>query len=215
MKKLVIALWLGFIPVVVEAQPLKIVEAHNPDIHCLFISGCVPDYSPDFRATESRTTLGGLLKTRTFHAARRSRAAGLWLYEYRLDFRDAVPRKSPVPGLEMSNCIRSVTIDFGEVISSLNYGGDAKNDEVFVITAGGGPGGGIGLRSAIKTGSRIEFVFNSAVCPSEIRGGDGSTYIWGLVSGKAPRDISAELNRAGVPTPSPILVDARGPILVP
>ena len=46
-----------------------------------------------------------------------------------LDLQDAV-------GLTAISRVDWVTISFGPVVSSLNYGADAKPDQVFVVTGG-------------------------------------------------------------------------------
>jgi len=202
MKKLTFALLFCFTPFLVGAQPLKVVEVHNPDIHCVFSSGCTVDVDAIDTTSD---ILGGFLRTRTYKGRSRSRAAGLYGYEYRLDLRDAIYTKA-------STCIRSIKIDFGDVIGSLNYGGDAKNDQAFVITAGGGPGGSIGLAAAVQTRREITFTFSDPVCPGAVTGGGRSTFIWGLVSTRPPRVISASLETTGgALTPPFIRANVRAP----
>jgi hypothetical protein len=100
-----------------------------------------------------------------------------------------------------------MSISFGPVVNTLNYGGDAKPDQVFVISTGGV--GTIGLASAVQTGTSIRFKFTTPVCAGTSAGKGNSTFFWGLVSKQAPRNITARLHEIGGPTH---VVKARAPL---
>src|SRR2546422_4873884 len=127
MQELALALVLCFAPVVVAAVPLKVVNVSAPAINCVFNSTCtviVNDTSDNVMLSTGGT---GFLQSRTYTGAPGSPAAGLFAYEYRLDLRNAV-------GINAISCIDALTISFGPVVGTLNYGGDPKPDQVFVVT---------------------------------------------------------------------------------
>lgn len=201
MKKLAFALLLCFTPFVVKAVPLKIVNVSAPAINCVFNPACtvtVNDTSDNVTLSTGGT---GFLQSRTFTGAPGSPAAGLFAYEYRLDLRNAV-------GITAISCIDAMTINFGPVVGTLNYGGDPKPDQVFVVTGGGI--GSIGLASAnwIAPG-KIIFKFSSPVCEGRAPGKGNSSFFWGLVSRTAPKPLTAVLHETGGATHS---VKARSPI---
>ena len=168
MKTFSFALLLCFAPIVVAAAPLKVVNVSAPAINCVFNPTCtvtVNDTSDNVTLSAGGT---GFLQSRTYRGAAGSPAAGLFAYEYRLDLRNAV-------GALNIACINWMTISFGPVVGSLNYGGDAKPDQVFVVTGGGI--GTIGIASAIQTGSNIRFNFTSPICEGGAPGkGDSSFF---------------------------------------
>jgi hypothetical protein len=175
-------------PVAAKAAPLKIVNVGAPAINCVFNKSCsvsVKDTSDD---VELSTGAKGKLRSRTFKGAEGSPAADLFAYEYRLDLENAI-------GFSPVSCINWMTISFGPVVGSLNYGGDARADQVFVVSTGGV--GAIGLASAVQTGSSIKFKFKSAVCAGTSTGKGNSTFFWGLVSRKAPTNVTAKLHEIG------------------
>jgi hypothetical protein len=87
-----------------------------------------------------------------------------------------------------------MTINFGPVVSTLDYNNDRKPDQVFEITGGGI--GTIGIASAIQTGNKIKFNFTSAICSGGASGrGDGS-FFWGLVSRNPSKLADATLHEA-------------------
>src|SRR5258706_15059916 len=155
MKKLSLAFLLCCTPFVVQAAPLKVVNVSAPAINCVFNPTCtvtVNDTSDNVTLSAGGT---GFLQSRTYKGAAGSPAAGLFAYEYRLDLRNAV-------GALNIACINWMTISFGPVVGSLNYGGAAKPHQVFVVSGGGlGP---LGIRSAISTGGNFKFKFHFPVC---------------------------------------------------
>jgi len=199
MKTFSFALLLCFAPIVVAAAPLKVVNVSAPAINCVFNPTCtvtVNDTSDNVTLSAGGT---GFLQSRTYRGAAGSPAAGLFAYEYRLDLRNAV-------GALNIACINWMTISFGPVVGSLNYGGDARPDQVFVVTGGGI--GTIGIASAIQTGSNIRFNFTSPICEGGAPGKGDSSFFWGLVSKQPPKFVTATLHEPGGATH---VVKARSP----
>ena len=199
MKTFSFALLLCFAPIVVAAAPLKVVNVSAPAINCVFNPTCtvtVNDTSDNVTLSAGGT---GFLQSRTYRGAAGSPAAGLFAYEYRLDLRNAV-------GALNIACINWMTISFGPVVGSLNYGGDAKPDQVFVVTGGGI--GTIGIASAIQTGSNIRFNFTSPICEGGAPGKGDSSFFWGLVSKQPQKFVNATLHEPGGATH---VVKARSP----
>jgi hypothetical protein len=199
MKKLLLPLLICLIPFAVEAVPLKVVNVSAPAINCVFNAPCtvtVNDTSDNIPMSTGGT---GFLQSRTYMGAPGSPAAGRYAYEYRIDLRNAL-------GAVAISCIDSMTISFGPVVSSLNFGGSPAPDQVFVVTGGGI--GTIGLASAIQTGSNIKFNFASPICEGGAPGKGDSSFFWGLVSNTAPKFVTATLHETGGATHA---VKARAP----
>ena len=200
MKKLSLVLLLCFTPFVARAVPLKVVNVSAPAINCVFNAPCtvtVNDSSDNVTMSAGGT---GFLQSRTYKGSAGSPAAGLFAYEYRLDLRNAV-------GALNIACIDWMSISFGPVVSTLNYGGSAAPDQVFVVTGGGI--GTVGIASAIQTGSNIKFKFTSPVCEGGAPGKGDSSFFWGLVSKTAPKFVTATLHETGGATH---VVKARAPM---
>ncbi len=200
MKKLSLGLLLCFTPFVVEAAPLKVVNVSAPAINCVFNAPCtvtVNDSSDNVPLSAGGT---GFLQSRTYKGYPGSPADGLYAYEYRLDLRNAVA------ALNIA-CIDSMIISFGPVVGTLNYGGTAAPDQVFVVTGGGI--GTIGIASAIQTGDNIKFKFASPVCEGGAPGKGDSSFFWGLVSKTPPKFVTAVLHETGGATHT---VKARSPM---
>jgi hypothetical protein len=199
MKKLSLVLLLCFVPFVARAAPLKVVNVSAPAINCVFNAPCtvtVNDTSDNVTMSAGGT---GFLQSRTYKGYPGSPADGLYAYEYRLDLRNAV-------GALNIACIDWMSISFGPVVSTLNYGGSAAPDQVFVVTGGGI--GTIGIASAIQTGSNIKFKFTSPVCEGGAPGKGDSSFFWGLVSKTQPKFVTATLHETGGATH---VVKARSP----
>jgi hypothetical protein len=199
MKNLIFALLLCFTPFVVTAVPLKVVNVGAPAINCVFNPPCTVTVSDTVSDVPMSAGGAGRLQSRTYKGMPGSPANGLFAYEYRLDLTNAV-------GLTNIACIDWMTISFGPVVSTLNYGGDAKPDQVFVVTSGGL--GTIGLASAIQTGSNIKFTFSSPVCEGGAPGKGDTSFFWGLVSKQPPKSVTATLHETGGVTH---VVKARSP----
>lgn len=181
MKRFAFALIICLVPLAAKAAPLKIVNVTAPAINCVFSTSCsvrVKDTKEDFPLS---TGGKGILRARTFKGANGSPAEGLFAYEYRLDLTDAVGTKP--------SCVDWISLSFGPVVSTLDFGGPARPDQVFVITSGGT--GSIGLASANQTRDTIRFTFRSPVCSGTEKGKGASTYFWGLVSASDPENITA------------------------
>jgi hypothetical protein len=188
MKKLLFAFLLCFAPIVVAAAPLKVVNVSAPAINCVFNAPCTITVNDTTDNIPMSTGGTGVLKSRTFKGLPGSPADGLFAFEYLLDLRNAV-------GATAVSCIDSMTINFGPVVSTLNYGGDRKPDQVFVVTGGGI--GTIGLAAAVPTGSSIRFNFTSPICEGGAPGKGDSSFFWGLVSKNPPKLADAALHEPG------------------
>jgi hypothetical protein len=187
LKTILLTLIICLVPLAAKAAPLKIVNVTAPAINCVFSKSCsvrVKDTKEDFALSNGGK---GLLQTRTFKGADESPADDLFAYEYRLDLTAAVGTKP--------SCVDWISLSFGPVVNSLNFGGDARPDQVFVITSGGT--GSIGLASAIQTRDTIRFRFKSPVCGGTSSGKGNSTFFWGLVSTSDPENITALLHETG------------------
>jgi hypothetical protein len=188
MKKLSLAMLFGMIPFAVEAVPLKVVNVNAPAINCVFNPTCtvtVNDTSDNIPMSTGGT---GFLQSRTYNGAPGAPADGLYAYEYRIDLRNAV-------GAVAISCIDSMTISFGPVVSTLNFGGTPAPDQVFVVTGGGI--GTIGIASAFQSGNKIKFNFTSPVCEGGAPGKGDSSFFWGLVSKTPPQFVTATLHESG------------------
>ena len=198
MKKLSLALLLCLIPFAVQAVPLRVVNVSAPAINCVFNPSCtvtVNDTSDNIPMSTGGT---GFLQSRTYTGAPGSPAPWANVYEYRIDLRNAV-------GATAISCIDWMRIDFKEV-AQLDFNGDSRPDQVFVVTGGGI--GSIGLASAIQTGSSIRFNFTSPICEGGAPGRGDSSFFWGLVSKTQPKFVMATLHEAGGATHS---IKARVP----
>lgn len=170
------------------AAPLRVVNVSAPAINCVFNPPCtlaVNDTSDNILMSTGGT---GILKSRTFTGSPGAPADGLFAYEYRLDLRNAV-------GATAISCVDSMTINFGPVVSSLDFNSDRKSDQVFVVTSGGI--GTIGIASAIQSGSNIRFNFTAPVCEGGAPGKGDSSFFWGLVSKNPPKLADAALHELG------------------
>jgi hypothetical protein len=199
MKKLSMALLFCLTPFAVQAIPLKVVNVSAPAINCVFNPSCtvtVNDTSDNIVMSTGGT---GFLQSRTYLGVPGAPANGLYAYEYRIDLRNAV-------GTVAISCIDSMTLTFGPVVSSLNYGGTAAPDQVFVVTGGGI--GTIGLASAIQSGSNIKFNFAKPICEGGAPGKGDSSFFWGLVSKTPAKFVNATLHETGGATH---VVKARAP----
>lgn len=200
LKKILFTLLICLAPFAAKGAPLKIVNVAAPAINCVFSTSCsisVKDTTEDVPLAAGGV---GKLRSRTFKGAEGSPAAGLFGYEYRLELDKAVE-------FTALSCIDGITISFGPVVSTLDYGGDSKPDQVFVVSTGGV--GTIGLASAVQTKGSIKFKFKSPVCSGPSVGEGGSTFFWGLVSKMPPKPVTALVHQSGGATR---VVKARSPM---
>jgi hypothetical protein len=119
----------------------------------------------------------GFLQSRTYAAVNGTPAAGKQMYQYRVDL-TRVASVTAVPQ------VISFTIDFGPVVP-LDFNGDGRPDQVFVITQGGL--GSVAPVTAEQTGRMITFTFSPAVA------GGQTTFFFGLVSDYGPVAVQATL----------------------
>ena len=202
MRRLGFALLSCLIPVAASAFPLKVANVGAPAINCVFTtaSPCTVTVSDTSDNVTLSTGGTGFLQSRTFKGLPGSPAAGLFAYEYRLDLRNAI-------GATAISCIDWMTISFGPIISTLDYNGDKRPDQVFVVTSGGV--GTIGIASAIQTGNNIKFKFTSPVCGGGAPGRGATSFFWGLVSRQSPKSVTATLHE---PRGAMHVVKARSPM---
>ena len=187
MKNILLTLLIFVTPLAAKAAPLKIVNVAAPAINCVFSTSCsvrVKDTKEDVPLSKGGE---GVLRTRTFKGANGSPAEGLYAYQYRLDLTDAVGTKP--------SCIDWISLSFGPVVSTLDFGESTRPDQVFVITSGAV--GSIGLTSAVETRGTIRFTFKSPVCSGTPAAKGASTYFWGLVSASDPENVNALLHETG------------------
>ena len=154
------------------AQPLSIVNVQAPNVNFVFN----PSGTIVVQDLSSKIWTNGFLQSRNFQGAAGAPAKGLWVYEYRVDLRNEV-------GILAIPFITSLTVDIGPNVP-LDFNGDKKPDDVFVITKGGM--GTIGLSSAVRTGNNVKFTFSSPVGGGGSPGTGQSSFFFGIVS-KYPR----------------------------
>jgi hypothetical protein len=200
MRILSSALLLCLTPLVAAAATLKVVNVGAPAINCVFNSSCTISVNDTTDNIPMSTGGTGFLQSRTFKGLAGSPAAGMFGYEYRIDLRKAV-------GVTALSCIDWMTLGFGPVVSTLDYGASTKPDQVFVITSGGL--GTIGIASAVQTGSNIRFKFTSPICEGSAPGKGDSSFFWGMVSKTQAKFVSATLHETGGATH---VVKARAPM---
>jgi len=168
------------------AQPLKIATVSAPAIQCVFSPRCkvaVEDLS-------APVATSGFLQSRNYKAAAR-----LYVYEYRLDLREAVG----------TNGIATLTVDVGPN-ARLDFDGDGSKDDVFVTTKGNL--GNVGLLSAVRSGSRVIFTFLTPVAGGSAPGKGDSSFFFGLVSRYPRHTVAASAAGAGG---APLQLDAWAP----
>jgi hypothetical protein len=173
-----------------QAIPLSIVNVSAPPINCVFDASCtvvVNDTTAPINLPGSGT---GFFQSRTFRGLPGSPAAGRYAYLYRVDLRNAV-------GVTNIGCVNSVTLNFGPVVSTLDFNGDGTSDQAFVVTGGGI--GSVGVASADKVGNNITFTFSSPVCAGSSPGKGQSSFFWGLVSAWQPRFVTASISHNSGP----------------
>lgn len=163
------------------AQVLTKVNVSAPQINCVFSTSCtvtVNDLATPYLGN-------GFLQSRTFQALPGSPAAGKWVYEYRLDLRNAV-------GTTAVPLVASMALPVGGPIVAMDYNGDGSaGDQLFVVTGGGL--GSVGPASAWLHGDTLHFTFTPPVQGGASPGAGQSTYFFGFVSTTAPTDLFARV----------------------
>ncbi len=154
------------------AQPLSVVTVQAPDVNFVFN----PTGKVTVQDLAAPIWKGGFLQSRNFQGTKGVPAAALYAYEYRIDLRN-------VPGVTAIPQIFSMTLDIGPTVK-LDFNGDKKLDDVFVVTKGGL--GNVRLKSAVSSGNEITFTFDGPVGGGATAGKGDSSYFFGVVS-KYPR----------------------------
>ena len=185
MKSLLLFTIVFLTVIAAQAESLRVVEVAAPDINCVFDPQC--KFIADSSTAGITVPVSGMaiLHTRTIRGVRGAPGAGLYAYIYRVDLRKA-------DGILNIPCVTSLTINFGDMVQTLDFDGDGKKgDEVFVITRGGV--GSIGLASATKKGNNITFNFADNVCAGGGPDDGDSTFFFGLAARNRPLTMAVGL----------------------
>jgi hypothetical protein len=161
---------------------LKVVDVNAPAVNCIFDASCTVTVNDTTDTIPIPAGGTNFFQSRTFTGKPGAPASGLYAYEYRIDLRNAI-------GITYIPCIKSLTVEFGPMVSTLDYDGDGEADQVYVITSGGL--GSVSLASAQRNGDNITFDFTSPVCAGGSPGTGQSTFFFGLVSTQPPQNITA------------------------
>ena len=167
------------------AQPLSVVNVQAPNVNFVFN----PSGKVTVQDLSSPIWNGGFLQSRNFQGARGAPAAGLYVYEYRIDLRN-------VAGITVIPQIFAMTVDIGPTVK-LDFNGDQQLDDVFVVTKGGL--GNVALKSAVRSGNQITFTFSAPIGGGAAPGKGDSSFFFGVVS-KYPRQtvsVSPSSNMGG------------------
>jgi hypothetical protein len=169
---LFVSLIVAALAMAVPAMALNVVNTSAPQVNYVFST----DGTVTVTDMSSPIFGGGFLQSRIYQGEPGSPAAGKWVYEYRLDLRNASdPVNQPFA--------TSVALSSGPVLS-YDYNFDSvATDQVFVITAGGL--GTIGLQSASMFFNYTTFKFTSPVWIGD------TSYFWGYTSNYPPHVVSA------------------------
>lgn len=176
------------------AQPLSIVTVQAPNVNFVFNPSGIVTVQDSTAAIWTK----GFLQSRNFQGAAGAPAAGLYVYEYRVDLRN-------VAGITALPAISSLTVDVGPNLR-LDFNGDRKPDDVFVITKGGL--GTIGLASAMRSGNDVKFRFTSPVSSGASPGKGDTSFFFGIVSRYPRRMVKAS---AATNLTAPLLLNAGAP----
>jgi hypothetical protein len=194
----------------VFSAPLKVVTVGAPAVNCVFDPTCRITVSDSIAPIPIAISGTSFLQSRTFTGKPGAPANGYFAYEYRIDLTQATSTTSP------PQCIRSLTVPIGPVIS-LDYNGDhISTDQVYVVTQGGL--GTISIASANQDAAgNVTFNFSSPVCPGTPAAGGQTTYFFGLVSQRAPvpvtatiTEVSGSVHNIAARAPNPVTTTACG-----
>ncbi len=183
MKQVLLASLMGLLPVAAQAAPLTVVNVSAPAINCVFTSAAPCTVTVN-DSVGTIPVVGGRLQSRTYGGAPGSAASGLTAYEFRVDLTRAV-------GITARDCIDRMAVKFAR-LESLDFNGDRRREQVFVVTGGGL--GTIGLASADKTGDTVTFRFQSPVCQGSAPGRGATSFFFGVVSRARPQNVTATLH---------------------
>lgn len=188
---------------------LKTVKVSSEDIYCVFDPSCTVTITDSSTNPIPMTAEGtGFLESRTFAGKSGTPASGLYGYEYRINLEKTVETTVHVEefgDVKYMPCLRSMTFEFGPLIDTLDYDGDGEAGDLAYVVASGGPGG-ISIGSMQRWSNRVTLNFDSPVCVGGPGGQGDSTYIFGLVSARPPRSVTATIKEtAGLTAASPKL----------
>jgi hypothetical protein len=170
------------------AAALKIVEASEPKVNCVYQSNCaliITDSMGEIPMTTGFSQ-AGILQSRTFDGILGAPAVGKIGYQYRVAMTQAAGGDVP--------CVKSVRIDFGPVLK-FRYSPDSEPGDVYVVASGNV--GKIGLVSASQDKGHITFVFSRPVCVGETIDRSDSSYFFGLTAAGMPMPSTAQLELTG------------------
>jgi IgA Peptidase M64 len=161
---------------------LRRVDVRAPDVNFVFSpSGTitVSDIAPPL--TPNGASGAGFFQSRLYpRAPSGTPAAGNFGYVYRVAL-DGASGGGPAA------CVRSLSLDFGPVLS-FDYDGSGTASQVFTVTQGGL--GSVGPSAVELAGDRLTFTFDPPVCPGT------TSFFFGLTSAHAPRDVIADVRDA-------------------
>src|SRR5574337_1256926 len=171
---------------------LKAAKVSASSIYCTFDPSCTVTFT-NRSTTPIPMQVGGtaFLESRTFAGKPGTPAAGLYGYEYRINLEKAAETMVNVEGVATKHipCLRSMALEFGPIVDTLDYNRDGHVDPVYVVTSGGP--GRIGIEHAHGWSSRAIFYFDSPICVGASGSHGDSTYLFGLVSAQPPRSVIA------------------------
>jgi hypothetical protein len=188
---------------------LKKVNVSASAVYCLFDPSCAVTVI-DSSTTPIPMQAGGtaFLQSRTFLGQPGTPANGLYGYEYRIDLEKAVQTKiqvEEVGDLTYMPCLRSITIEFGPIIDTLDYDSNGEAGDLAYVVTSGGPGK-IGLGSIERYHGLLTFNFDSPVCVGNPDSQGDHTFFFGLASAKPPRIVESTIKEtAGMGAASPKL----------
>ncbi len=183
----------------ITACSLKVAHVNAPAVNCVFDPSCTIAVTDSTDSIPLPTGGTNFLQSRTFVGQPGAPADGLYGYEYRIDLRNAM-------GITHIPCVNSLKIEFGPVVSTLDYDGDGNADQVYVITSGGL--GSVALDSVDKSGNDITFNLSSPVCAGGSPGTGQSTFFFGLTSTQPPEYVTSRVKEVSGPEHA---VQARAP----
>ncbi len=183
----------------ITACSLKVAHVNAPAVNCVFDPSCTIAVTDSTDSIPLPTGGTNFLQSRTFVGQPGAPADGLYGYEYRIDLRNAM-------GITHIPCVNSLKIEFGPVVSTLDYDGDGNADQVYVVTSGGL--GSVALDSVDKSGNDITFNLSSPVCAGGSPGTGQSTFFFGLTSTQPPEYVTSRVKEVSGPEHA---VQARAP----
>ena len=183
---------------------LKTANVSASAIYCIFDRSCTVTVTDSSTTPIPMSVRGtGFLQSRTFAGKPGTPASGLYGYEYRIDLEKAVETIVDVKGVATKHmpCLRSMALEFGPIIDTLDYNGDGEAGELIYVVTSGGPGR-IGLEHAHRWSNNVIFYFDSPICVGASGGHGDSTYYFGLVSAQPPRSVTATVKETADLTPA-------------